>query len=107
MKKRGELVLLVLLTAISIVGAAGTKETAAAVQSGAIGSAGNPVKVTYLCKDVDPITYAQQFVMLEKAIEEGMAKEGKYVDLVILSLRPVVMQRWFPLLSGQDRSIPI
>ncbi|MCK9600987.1 MAG: ABC transporter substrate-binding protein, partial [Sphaerochaeta sp.] len=85
MKKRGVLVLLVLLTAISIVGAAGTKETAAAVQSGAIGSAGNPVKVTYLCKDVDPITDAQQLGMLEKAIEEGMAKEGKYVDLVILS----------------------
>ena len=72
MKKRDVLVLLVLLTAISIVGAAGTKETAAAVQSGAIGSVGNPVKVTYLCKDVDPITDAQQLGMLEKAIEEGM-----------------------------------
>lgn len=47
-----------------------------------IGSPGNPVQVKYLCKDVS--LEEEAVVMMEKLIEEKMAEQGDYVDLVIL-----------------------
>jgi len=85
MKRKQVSLVLVLLLCAGFLFATGTKEVVQASTGTQIGTAGNPVKVTYLCKDVDPITDAQQLGILEKAIEEGMAKEGNYVDLVILS----------------------
>ena len=78
----------VLLASLALVFANGAKEEAdkvSAQSSDGIGTPDRPVEVTYLCKDVDPITDAEQLGILERAIEEGLAKEGKYVDLVILS----------------------
>ncbi|MDY4609401.1 MAG: extracellular solute-binding protein [Sphaerochaetaceae bacterium] len=89
--KKGLIVLLVLLLAISgMLVAKGASETASTASAAAgvsvgIGAPGAPVRVTYLCKDVDPITDAEMLGKLEKAIEDGMAAEGNYVDLVILS----------------------
>lgn len=85
MKKKTMALVLVILLIGSFVMAAGSRESAPVAVGDGIGTAQNPVRVTYLCKDVDPITDAQQLAILEKAIEEGMAKQGKYVDLVILS----------------------
>lgn len=85
MKRKQVLMVLVALLCAGFLFAAGSKEAAPVSKGTAIGTAGNPVAVTYLCKDVDPITDAEQLGILEKAIEEGMAKEGNYVDLVILS----------------------
>ncbi|HAF85412.1 MAG TPA: ABC transporter substrate-binding protein, partial [Sphaerochaeta sp.] len=85
MKRKQIFLVLVVLLCAGFLFATGTKEAAQATTGTQIGTAANPVKVTYLCKDVDPITDAQQLGILEKAIEEGMAKEGNYVDLVILS----------------------
>ena len=48
----------------------------------AMGTADNPVKVTYLCKDVNPKDEGNP--ELVKAIEAGLAKEGKYISLEIL-----------------------
>ena len=80
--------LTVLLASLALVFANGAKEEADKVSvqsSDGIGTPDKPIQVTYLCKDVDPITDAEQLGILEKAIEEGLAKEGKYIDLVILS----------------------
>ncbi|MEA4861241.1 MAG: extracellular solute-binding protein [Sphaerochaeta sp.] len=85
MNKKVFVVLAVLLVLGGMLMAAGSKEAAPAAKTGGIGEPGKPVTVTYLCKDVDPITDAQQLGLLEKAIEEGMAKQGTYIDLVILS----------------------
>lgn len=85
MNKKVFVVLAVLLVLGGFVMAAGSKEAAPAATTGGIGEPGKPVTVTYLCKDVDPITDAEQLGLLEKAIEEGMAKQGTYIDLVILS----------------------
>lgn len=85
MNKKVFVVLAVLLVLGGILMAAGSKEAAPAAKTGGIGEPGKPVTVTYLCKDVDPITDAEQLGLLEKAIEEGMAKQGTYIDLVILS----------------------
>ena len=78
----------VLLASLALVFANGAKEEADKVSvqsSDGIGTPDKPIQVTYLCKDVDPITDAEQLGILEKVIEEGLAKEGKYIDLVILS----------------------
>ncbi len=86
--KKGLIVLLVVLLACSVsLFAKGSQEQAPEVVSAAsgIGSASAPVKVTYLCKDVDPITDAEILGKMVSAIEEGMAAEGNYVDLQILS----------------------
>jgi len=85
MNKKVFVVLAVLLVLGGFVMAAGSKEAAPAATTGGIGEPGKPVTVTYLCKDVDPITDAEQLGLLEKAIEEGMAKQGTYIDVVILS----------------------
>nr|WP_321295280.1 extracellular solute-binding protein [uncultured Sphaerochaeta sp.] len=85
MNKKVLVLLAVLLVLGGLVMAAGSKEAAPAATTGGIGEPGKPVTVTYLCKDVDPITDAEQLGLLEKAIEEGMAKQGTYIDLVILS----------------------
>ncbi|MFP3089676.1 extracellular solute-binding protein [Treponema sp. TIM-1] len=50
-----------------------------------IGTAENPVKVSYIKKDVDPITDKEVTKELELLIEEGMASQGMYVDLEFLS----------------------
>jgi putative aldouronate transport system substrate-binding protein len=56
------------------------------VQTGpAIGTKDNPVKVTYIKKDVDPITDAEITKKVELLIEEGMAARGEYIDLEFLS----------------------
>jgi len=47
-----------------------------------IGSQGAPVKVTYLSKDVMPADV--DTVAAIQAVEEGMAKQGKYVDIEVL-----------------------
>jgi ABC-type sugar transport system, periplasmic component len=64
--------------------AAGSKESSepAAVAASKYGTPENPVKVTYLCKDVNPNDEGNP--ELVKAIEEGLAKEGKYIDFEIL-----------------------
>ncbi|AEV29257.1 ABC-type sugar transport system, periplasmic component [Sphaerochaeta pleomorpha str. Grapes] len=90
MGKKKVVVALVLLLSTGFVFATGAKEvpSQAAGASGSskgIGTASSPVKVTYMCKDVDPITDADQLGKLEALIEQGMAKEGNYVDLEILS----------------------
>ncbi|WP_321300223.1 extracellular solute-binding protein [uncultured Sphaerochaeta sp.] len=85
MKTKGVLLLFVMLLSASMLFAAGGKEAAPASTAGGIGTPESPVTVTYLCKDVDPITDGEQLGMLEKKIEEGMAAQGTYVDLVILS----------------------
>lgn len=85
MKKKQIAVVLMLLLCAGFLFAAGSKEAVQVSTSAGIGAPGKPVVVTYMCKDVDPITDGQQLGMLEKAIEEGMAKEGNYVDLVIQS----------------------
>jgi putative aldouronate transport system substrate-binding protein len=70
-------------------GCSGKKDAgsgSAAVSSGsAIGTADRPVKVTYIKKDVDPITDADITKQLELLIEKGMAAQGKYIDLEFLS----------------------
>jgi putative aldouronate transport system substrate-binding protein len=90
MGKKKVLMALVLLLSTGFVFATGAKEVpvkamGTSVSSKGIGSASSPVKVTYLCKDVDPITDADQLGKLEALIEQGMSKEGNYVDLEILS----------------------
>lgn len=88
MGKKNVMVALVLLLGTGFVFATGAKEvpsqTSGAAAKG-IGTASSPVTVTYMCKDVDPITDAEQLGKLEALIEQGMAKEGNYVDLEILS----------------------
>jgi len=76
--------LLVCLTAMVSAFGTGTKETqvSAAPTAGTMGTADNPVKVTYLCKDVNPKDEGNP--ELVKAIEAGLAKEGKYISLEIL-----------------------
>ena len=69
--------LTVLLASLALVFANGAKEEADKVSvqsSDGIGTPDKPIQVTYLCKDVDPITDAEQLGILEKAIEEGLAK---------------------------------
>ncbi|MFA6776170.1 MAG: extracellular solute-binding protein [Sphaerochaetaceae bacterium] len=81
--------LLVTMAACLMMGlfATGAKETQTAspkekVGANPYGTPDHPVKVTYLCKDVNPNDEGNP--ELVKAIEEGMAKEGKYIDLQIL-----------------------
>lgn len=85
MKRKQVSMVLVLLLSFGLLFAAGSKEAAQVTTGAKIGTAANPAKVTYMCKDADPITDGEQLGMLVKAIEEGMAKEGNYVDLEILS----------------------
>jgi putative aldouronate transport system substrate-binding protein len=85
MKKTLIIVLGLLLLCGSALIARGAQEAAPVSTGTGIGSPGAPVTVTYLCKDVDPITDAAILKQLEQKIEEGLAKEGKYIDLVILS----------------------
>jgi putative aldouronate transport system substrate-binding protein len=90
MGKKKVVVALVLLLSTGFVFATGAKEVpgqaaGAAGSSKGIGTASSPVTVTYMCKDVDPITDADQLGKLEALIEQGMAKEGNFVDLKILS----------------------
>jgi extracellular solute-binding protein family 1 len=61
--------------------AAGTKDGG----KQGLGTPESPVKVTYLCKDVDPVTDKASVSALEEKIEKGLAAQGKYIDLVILS----------------------
>ncbi|WP_332445998.1 extracellular solute-binding protein [Sphaerochaeta sp.] len=85
MNKKGLVLCIVFLLCAGMVMAAGSKESATVPATAGIGTPDKPVTVTYLCKDVDPVTDAQQLGILEKDIEEGLAKQGTYVDLVILS----------------------
>ncbi|WP_428770611.1 extracellular solute-binding protein [Treponema sp. HNW] len=80
MKKVLLSVLFTLCTA-ALVFAGGAKDKG----SGNFGSEGAPVKVTYMCKDVDPITDGALLSALEEKIEKGLAAQGKFIDLVILS----------------------
>lgn len=82
--KKVLLVMLVASIALSGVFAAGAQEAAVAEKKGdeRYGTPDHPVKVTYLCKDVNPGD--EGVPALVKAIEEGMAKEGKYIDLEVL-----------------------
>jgi putative aldouronate transport system substrate-binding protein len=58
------------------------KETKATSASNVYGTPDNPVTVTYLCKDVNPNDEGNP--ELAKAIEAGLANEGKYIKFQIL-----------------------
>ena len=80
-------VVVVLLVCVMMTGlfAAGGKESQKAVvrdEANLFGTPENPVKVTYLCKDVNPNDEGNP--ELVRAIVEGLAKEGKYIDFEIL-----------------------
>ncbi|SCY44710.1 extracellular solute-binding protein [Alkaliphilus peptidifermentans] len=82
---------LVLLISITLFAGCGSKEETptvatpddtALVDTSNIGTVDNPVKVTYLCKDVVPTEENVQKLVEE--IEAGMAAEGNYIKLEIL-----------------------
>ena len=80
-------VVVVLLVCVMMTGlfAAGGKESQKAVvrdEANLFGTPENPVKVTYLCKDVNPKDEGNP--ELVRAIVEGLAAEGKYIDFEIL-----------------------
>jgi putative aldouronate transport system substrate-binding protein len=87
--KKYTLMTVMILMVLSIIVTGCTKKTETSANSAAAGSAigtkDNPVKVTYIKKDVDPITDADITKRLELLIEEGMAARGEYIDLEILS----------------------
>lgn len=92
--KRTFCVLLALLVALSCAFAGGSGENTAAeagqtvtaeMLSQHVGTPEAPVQVTYLYKDIDPIVDADICAVLEKEIEEGLAAQGDYIDLVFLS----------------------
>jgi putative aldouronate transport system substrate-binding protein len=91
MKKSTLKTVLVLGALVVMLGSCSRKEAAPAASAGAaaagasIGTKENPVKVTYIKKDVDPITDADVTKRLELLIEEGMAAQGEYIDLEFLS----------------------
>lgn len=60
----------------------GEKQGAVAAVPGEIGTAEAPVTVSIMIKDVPPTE--EGVVLLKKAIEEGMAKENKFVTLEFL-----------------------
>jgi putative aldouronate transport system substrate-binding protein len=63
--------------------ASGAKEASPAAAGGSMyGTKENPVTVTYLCKDVNPNDAGM--AQLAEEIEEGLAKQGKYINLEIL-----------------------
>jgi len=76
-------VICILCACFSVFAAGGKENTnsSASVES-KYGTKENPVKVTYLCKDVNPNDEGNP--QLVKAIEEGLAKQGKFIDLEIL-----------------------
>lgn len=78
--------LVMLMASIMLTGlwAAGSQEATpqAKPAENKFGTKENPVKVTYLCKDVNPND--EGVPELSKAIEEGLAKEGKYIDFEVL-----------------------
>lgn len=86
--------ILSLLLVVSAVFAGGSSETAAAVQNVEVtaellnqhvGTPEEPVQVTYLYKDIDPIVDADICAVLESEIEAGLAAQGDYIDIVFLS----------------------
>jgi putative aldouronate transport system substrate-binding protein len=82
--KKYTLITLLTLTLLVMALTACTKKSE--VQAGAaLGTKDNPIKVTYLKKDVDPITDAEITKKLELLIEEGLAARGEYIDLEFLS----------------------
>ncbi|MDF2892630.1 MAG: transporter substrate-binding protein [Clostridia bacterium] len=90
MKRLISLALVVLMILTLFAGCSPKPETPAAAVPGdaapadtsKIGTKDNPVKVTYLCKDVVPTEENVQKLVTE--IEAGMAAEGNYIDLEIL-----------------------
>jgi putative aldouronate transport system substrate-binding protein len=82
MKKNLSVVLMVLVIAMNFSFASGTKEAAKTDNENVYGTKENPVTVTYLCKDVNPEDFGNP--ELVSIIEEGLAKEGKYIKLEIL-----------------------
>lgn len=82
MRKNLSVALVVLLMSMSFSFANGTKEVDTTDNQSVYGTKENPVTVTYLCKDVNPEDFGNP--ELVKAIEEGLAKEGKYINLEIL-----------------------
>lgn len=82
MKKNLGVALMVLVLAMSFSFASGAKEEAKTDSGSVYGTKDKPVTVTYLCKDVNPEDFGNPEMV--SAIEEGLAKEGKYIKLVIL-----------------------
>lgn len=83
MNKRLSVALMVLTIAMNFAFASGAKETTKESSTSVYGTKENPVTVTYLCKDVNPEDAGNPEMV--KAIEEGLAKEGKYIKLEILN----------------------
>ncbi|MDD4083501.1 MAG: extracellular solute-binding protein [Sphaerochaetaceae bacterium] len=87
MKKVLLVLMLVMVISIGFVFATGQTESkgseAASTIENKFGTPENPVTVTYLCKDVNPQDAGNPEMV--KAIEEGLAKEGKYIKLEILN----------------------
>ncbi|MFH1513322.1 MAG: extracellular solute-binding protein [Bacillota bacterium] len=54
----------------------------AMAENGSIGSAGAPVEVTVLMKDIDPANEENQAIMA--AVEVGMAAQGNFVNITLL-----------------------
>ncbi|MGD1823605.1 MAG: extracellular solute-binding protein [Pleomorphochaeta sp.] len=83
MKKRLIIALMISAITMNFAFASGAKEDTQSEAENIYGTKENPVTVTYLCKDVNPDD-AGNAEMIE-AIEEGLAKEGKYINLEILN----------------------
>ncbi len=83
MKKRIIIALMVLAITMNFAFASGSKEAESTTSDNVYGTVDNPVTVTYLCKDVNPEDPGNPEMV--KAIEEGLAKEGKYIKLEILN----------------------
>ncbi len=83
MKKQISVALMILIIAMSSTFASGAKEAEKVDSANVYGTMENPVTVTYLCKDVNPGDLGNPEMV--KVIEEGLAKEGKYIKLEILN----------------------
>lgn len=81
-----KLLVIALIAAIALTGLFAQAQTEvkapAQEKENVYGTPENPVVVTYLCKDVNPNDAGNP--ELVKAIEEGLAKQGKYIKLQIL-----------------------
>lgn len=75
--------LMVFSVAMGFTFAGGSKESETLDVTNVYGTKENPVTVTYLCKDVNPDDAGNAEMV--QAIEEGLAKEGKYINLEILN----------------------
>ena len=83
MKKFLSISTMVLVIAMSFTFASGAKEEGKTDSTNVYGTKENPVTVTYLCKDVNPEDFGVPEMVA--VIEEGLAKNGKFIKLEILN----------------------